>query len=565
MMRRVCIYQIHQKSASASGYIRQTIAAMQSCCTKIIAVADADWDAPIPGVRFVRSLQSAFSLPVLAKADEVLLLGDSWMGPVRELEPMLAAADDMCCDCWQLARNAPFWGLRPKAARHHAVLDWTRQPTESLQSIISQTRLTCAVVYDSEKLRTLTENPMLDEPKYMTETMGCPFFLHEIFYRDYDQVVFNTLGHMAQNYYRYLTKTLMWNTDPMWDFLLATCHMEDLYRNLHLTYVLSTRLSNRDAIRQHLQTYPLALMMHLFYEDLIPESLEYAKNFPQQTHIYITTDSQRKAAKIKRAFASLKAAKLKVSVIPNRGRDVSSLLVGMKDAVDDYEYVCSYHDKKVLQTKPGSVGIGFADKIHENLMANQDFIYNVIQTFMDHPRLGLLAPPPPHHADYFFTLGICWGVNYTGARYLRDSLGIRVPMAENKQPIAPLGTSFWFRKGALASLYGAEWTYENFPSEPLDKDGTMLHMVERLYPYAAQDAGFYSAYLLSDRYAPIEYTSLHHYVRGFHKVFFQNGIFSYHSYMRDMLSQRLHAPARLRTLTGITLRRIRKRIRGKHG
>ena len=560
-MRRVCIYHIRETSASAAGYIRRTLSALAPYCARIVVVADEGWGRKLAGVRRVPTLKAAFSPPYLSDAQEALLLDDRWVGPISDLAPMFCAADAAQADVWQLAEDAPFFGLRAKAFKHPAFLAWAEQPVQPLWPALRRAKLETATLYDTPALRALTASPMLDEPLTMAETLGCPFFTHEIFHRDYDEVVQRTLGYAARDFYRYLTDTLHWDTDPLWDFLLATCHMEDLYRNLHLTYVVLARVSEREKTAQHLQTHKLALLMHLYYEDLIPQSLACAANFPPQTHVHITTDTAGKSAKIRRAFSHLNVAEVDVRVIPNRGRDVAALLVGFKDVVDRYAYVCTYHDKKVLQTKPGSVGVGFAYKITENLMPSEDFVYNVIRTFADNPRLGLLTPPPPHHSDYFFTLGTCWGINYAVSRDLKEKLGLKVPMAEDKQPIAPLGTCFWFRRGALSPLYRANWTYAHFQAEPNPPDGTMLHAVERLYPFAAQAAGFYSAYLLSDSYAPVEYTSLKHCVRGFHQVFFKNGILSYHHNMRDMVYQRLHAKSDLRLFLRETGGKVKRKLK----
>ena len=52
------------------------------------------------------------------------------------------------------------------------------------------------------------------------------------------------------------------------------------------------------------------------------------------------------------------------------------------------------------------------------------------------------------------------------------------------------------RPKALEKLLGHEWKYENFPAEPLPWDGTVLHAVERIYGFCAQDAGYYPGWVL---------------------------------------------------------------------
>ena len=144
-------------------------------------------------------------------------------------------------------------------------------------------------------------------------------------------------------------------------------------------------------------------------------------------------------AQVEAACASL-PYHVDVRLIENRGRDVSALLVGVKDVIMDYDLVCFIHDKKVTQLSPYSKGDGFAVKCFGNLLASREFVTNVIGTFEEEPRLGLLTPTPPNHADYFPIYTFAWGPNFGRTRKLLRELGIDVPLDDRKEPIAPLGT-----------------------------------------------------------------------------------------------------------------------------
>ena len=539
MVRR-CVYLLREAHAKAFGYISQTLCALNDAGLPVTVIRTGDsipFDAS--GVSVLEG-DPASTIDELLKTDcaeEVLLLDDRLMGPLFPLDDLLRRADAADCDLWILSREAPCYGLRRNALRSSGLLKLLCSTEPIPPETVSDLRV--AELYDTSALRNLTEHPLLDEPRRMAEELGCPFFLHEVFHRDYDEVIHATLGHMGQEFYRYLQT--VWNTDLLWDYLLQACHQEDYYRNLHLTYVLPRSHSDAAWTAEHLKTHSLALVMHLYYEDLLEESCAYAQNFPPETDVYITTNSQEKKGKIEQIFRSIPAASLEVRVVENRGRDVSAYLIGARDVLERYDYVCLYHDKKTLQTKPGSVGIGFSYKCTENLFPTRDFVENVIRLFADNPRLGMLSPPPPHHAAYFFVISNPWSQNYHLTARLCKLLGFDVPISREKIPLAPLGTCFWCRGTAMAPLLRWPWSYEDFPPEPNNPDGTLLHAIERIYPFSAVEAGYYPAYLLSDRYAAIEHTTLKYYVQGYNRLCTEHGIQSYQREMCAQLFEKLQA------------------------
>ena len=268
--------------------------------------------------------------------------------------------------------------------------------------------------------------------------------------------------------------------------------------------------SNADALS-------VALCMHLYYEDLFEYCLNYAKAMPARTHVVITTNSAEKKTAIEKVFSVLTCSSLDVRVIGNRGRDVSSLLIGCRDAVEKYDVICYMHDKKTTQWSPASVGDAFSYQCFENNLASGHFVSNVLQTFSDNPRLGMLSPTPPFHASIYQTLGREWILNYENTMELAKMHGINVPIEDAKPPLAPLGTMFWFRGKALAGLCKDDLTYDDFPAEPNNLNGTVLHAYERLYPYAAQNAGYFPAHLLSQDYGVLQLNAHYHMLLGLNR------------------------------------------------
>ena len=222
---------------------------------------------------------------------------------------------------------------------------------------------------------------------------------------------------------------------------------------------------------------------------------------------------QKKKSFIEQSFSTLICNKLTVIVIENRGRDVSALLVATKSFINEYDYVCFAHDKKSTQFSSGIIGQSFFYKCFENILSSKSFVLNVINLFNENPRLGLLTPPPPYNGVLFITFGFEWGPNFLATKELADRIGLKVDINQNFEPVAPLGTMFWFRPQALKALFAMDWKYSDFPSEPNATDGTLLHAIERIYPYIVQHEKFYPAWLLTDSFASMEINNLHYMLR----------------------------------------------------
>lgn len=483
----------------------------------------------------MENIQQSVQYAIRCQYDEIILMTDAFMGPVYGLQELLQKSEKYSGKIWQLTRDADMFGIRESL---FPILE-KADSLAAVQRICQKNKIPVSELYNTQDLVEVTASPLLDEPLLMAKERKCPFFLHEVFHRDYSDVITTTLGHQGQVFYKWLQRESGWDTNLLWDYLLANCHQQEYFENLHLTYIVPSHGSNRKWVSDHLREESLALVMHLYYPDKLNESCAFAEHFPRETHVIITTSDEEKREKILNVFPRERFASLDVRVIENRGRDVSALLVGAAEVFDKYTYVCFFHDKKTLQTKPGSIGAGFAYRLQENLFATKDYVNNIIRLFYENPRLGILSPPPPHHGDYFFTLGMDWGVNYGQTKSLRDRLGFVAPIAPDKMPIAPLGTCFWFRGKAMKPLSDCNWRYSDFPPEPNNADGTILHAIERIYPFASVEAGYYPGFVLSDRYAGIEYSSMRHYVREYNLICMEHGIMNYQKNMCEELDSRL--------------------------
>lgn len=488
----------------------------------------------------------------LEEYDEVILMNFTIMGPLYPFSEMFQKMDEKDVDFWGLTlfHQAPFdpfgkikYGYLPLHLQSHFIAVrkemikssefqqyWNEMPMinsyeEAVcwhEAIFTKTFEDLGykwdVYMDTRDMTKYCYCPILFAPMELVKNRRCPIIKRRNFFHDYNDILEYTTGEVAIEVFNYIKNNLDYNEDFILESLIRLENQADFKKNLHYNYILPT---NTEIKMQSVASGKTALVIHQYFMELIEYCYEYALAMPDDCDIFITTNTEEKKEAIEKVFSKGPWNSVKVIVIPNRGRDVSSLLLGAKEFCSNYDYVCFVHDKKVQQLDFEIKGESFSYKCFENLLKNKKFVHNVIATFEENPRLGMLLPPPPNFAEYYPTIGRNdWGVNLDGTIELAEKLGIHVKMEESKEPIAPLGTMFWFRPKALKDLFEVDWNYNDFPEEPNKTDGTLLHFVERLYPFAVQNQGYYPAWLMNAEYASVEIDNLYFMLREMNRGVF---------------------------------------------
>ena len=474
--------------------------------------------------------------------DEVVLCNSTMMGPVYPLSVMFSEMQEKDLDFWGITKTfenrkycfdqnpygyipehiqsyfivyrkslleseelAAFWEEMPEI---HSYAESIGRYESYFTKCFEEKGFRWDVYVYTDDLKGDTDQPIMFEPVKLIRERKCPVFKRRTFFHDYTDMLVHTAGEPALDLYEYLRGSGLYDTDLIWDNILRCYHLDDISRELHLNYTLSSRFSDSRKVSGILKKWKTAVIAHIYFEDIVEETVRRLKAFPEETDIYISTDTEEKKNRIRTVMASSGLRPAEIRLVNNRGRDVSAFLVGMRGVAENYDLVCFFHDKKTTQSAFAIGGRDFAEKCFDNIMLNGHYVENIIELFADNPRMGLAVPPAPMHGEYRSFFGNNWGKNLRNTIDLCRELDVNVPVSEYHNPIAPYGSVFWFRPAAMKRLLNKEWTYDDFPQEPLPEDGTVSHAVERSYPYVAQAAGYYTAVVLSDSYMRIEYTNL---------------------------------------------------------
>jgi len=373
-----------------------------------------------------------------------------------------------------------------------------------------------SIYIDSPKITTKIDHYLFYYGKELVEKYRCPIIKKRVFFNKYEDIYPVSFGQSAYELFQYVKTKTEYDENLILENLIRTKNQYDLYRNLKLSYILPSDISKLNGKKPFNK---VALVMHIYFPDLIEYCLEYAKSMPEYTDIFITTDKESIKRDVLNKMDTLKCKHFEVRLIPNRGRSESAILIAVRDIIMDYEVVCFVHDKKTSQIKPSLIGESFSYQCFENTLGSKDYVENILDIFDKDKHIGILTPTPPNASAFYCTLGVMeWGANFEVTEKLLDDLNIKVPLDETRPPMAPLGGMFWFRPKALKALYDRNYQYEDFPMEMIETDGTMLHAIERAYPFVAQYHGYYTAYVTKDTYANLDLINLSYYASRLNTV-----------------------------------------------
>jgi lipopolysaccharide biosynthesis protein len=320
-----------------------------------------------------------------------------------------------------------------------------------------------------------TPHPTLDTPGLLLDDR-CPILKRRLFF--HDPLYMDDNAIIGRDVIERLEAT----DYPMrlvWQNISHTAEPRVAATNVTLTHVLPDVATGTGSGA----SLSVAVVMHVFYETMIDEMMGWVEHLPGTFDLYVTTTDDEKKQHIEARLAERGRTQHDVRVIAsNRGRDISAFLLGCRDVLldDRYDVVLKVHSKKSAQDGH-SAGEWFKRHLMENLLGTPGYTRNVLDLFGDDESTGMVVPPVVQIG--YPTLGKAWYANKKPAKALAKKLGIDVAF-DATTPIAAYGSMFYVRPAALRPLLDADLTWEDFPMEGGYSDGSLAHVIERLFGYA---------------------------------------------------------------------------------
>ena len=501
---------------------------------RLETVADTVWQRENIGfdVWGYKEALEQFGAERLREYDELILMNYTWFGPVNPFEPIFQRLDQSVVDFWGMTMHGelepnPFTykGILHEHIQSHwiavrrSMFDsdawrtyWAEMPpiVSYIDSILSheskfthhfeQLGYTYEVAFPLENYSTW--HPAFFDAEALLDD-GCPALKRRPFF--HDPLLLDREAVIAR---RFVEKAdeLGYPVELIWQNMSHNSQPKVLNTNAAMLEIMP----DVDVSYDTEQPLRLAVIMHIFYLDLTDELLDHACNLPSPFDLYITTTDAEKAEEIQAAIArrgDAKISRVEVRVLPsNRGRDLSAFFIECRDVIrsDDYDVILKVHTKKTVQE---NVNAGTLFRRHQltNLLNTPGYAANLVALFQKEPGLGMAYAPTIHIG--YPTLGRAWFDNEENASKLAKELGIGVPF-DDPSPLAPFGCMFAFRPDALRILSDVEWEYGQYLPPNKHVDGSLAHVQERLFTYAAAERGYHTKTVATTTYAAISHTSL---------------------------------------------------------
>jgi lipopolysaccharide biosynthesis protein len=224
-----------------------------------------------------------------------------------------------------------------------------------------------------------------------------------------------------------------------------------------------------------------AIVVHLFYRDLLEELCVLIGNVADPMDVFITVADDAPLEWVEVLRAKLPNAYLLAA--PNRGRDILPFFL-MLPVLQQFGYatVCKLHSKKSPHREDGQ---DWRSLLWQGLFSPQA-VALAYKAFESDKALGLLAPV--NALTDLSQLNI-----YVNNRPWLDHLLRHVAPRRRKGNYRlhfPAGSMFWFRPGAMPTLseFGIKAT--DFEAELGQVDGTLAHALERLFAFGVKSRGY---------------------------------------------------------------------------
>ena len=479
-----------------NGYLdNESYARLQKCSDEIISRANIGFD--VGGYR-----EGLFYLgwKELAKYDEVVLFNYTFFGPIFPFEEMFDTMNLRDVSFWGITKHMfvesdPFGvfesGHLPEHIQSHFLVlryylfmsysykDFIynmKNPNSYLSSIVGYEAIFTKyfqdlgykwdVYVDVSKYEGYSYNPHMFYITELLEETRCPIIKRRSFFTDYQDFLQNTCGEASVKMYEWMKKNRPEQLELIWDNLLRLEKMEEIHMALGLNYIHESFETDYHGDKK------IAIAIIIEDTDKLYFYKDYFNGLPQDIDILLYGKEQD----MDKVSMFLDAHK---SILRFIEEDYINSMKNLHEKNSEYrwDFVGVAHIQNLRQEVPYSNYASSEFSDWSNLFLNNNVIGNIINTFEDNNRLGMLIPPVPDYGLHF----------------------------QKQYSFAPVGGSFWIRGESLRGINFNEIT-----------DHFLDDIVLKI-----QKNGQYTGVSYSDSYFSVAYTNENYMLRENNKAVFK--------------------------------------------
>ena len=223
-------------------------------------------------------------------------------------------------------------------------------------------------------------------------------------------------------------------------------------------------------------TSHIAVVLHIYYEDLWPDIHAYLKKIPFKFQLFSTLSgpgAHDLIPDIKNAYPQAE-----ISIVENKGRDILPFLRLLPKLIEKgYDCVLKLHTNKSTPSLKGHQW-----QLLEDLVGHEKKVKCIIERFKKDPTIGMLGP-----SSHFISCSQFIDVNHE--KVLKHAQSI-LPNAAHEDWRFFAGSMFWFRPTAMLPLISLSLNEDDFEPEKGQTEETLAHAIERLFPIVVKAANY---------------------------------------------------------------------------
>ncbi len=468
--------------------------------------------------------------------DELVLINDTFFGPIHSFDEMFREMDSRDLDFWGMSagyRQEDGWGMskygyipdhiqtffvafRQNMVKSQEFQDyWNGYDSAgktSFKEVVAGHEMIMTrhfqdlgfkwdIYADSECYRSDYENENFNiyffRSYEMMRDMKFPVFKKKVLSSDMAELLFMNDCEEAARAMDYIQNQTDYDENLIWDNVLRVYNVVDLYRSMHLNYVLPSIPAEGAALNQ------AALVFHVTQPFFAETFAARAQMLSQKLDVYLIPEGEKVQEIVKKTLPW--DTQVKLLEPTGQTTPMGAFVLRCRELAEQYAYLGFVHDEANPNHYPMTVAQSTVDGYLQNTARDADYISQVLSCFQKQPRLGVLGTAFPLHHYGFSNYIDAWNGFFPAVKHTAETWKLRCQLSDKKQPIMNTGT-FWCRTAALRELWNQSFTAGDFRLDGISLESKQDQVLRRILPYAAQSAGYFSGITMHTEYASMRIT-----------------------------------------------------------